>query len=54
MPLNEVREILDTIRAVCAVEPITVETTIAVWRYSNAQIFALRLLLVATALISGR
>ncbi|MGO9945612.1 MAG: PIN domain-containing protein [Steroidobacteraceae bacterium] len=26
MPLNEVREILDTIRAVCAVEPITVET----------------------------
>ena len=26
MPLNEVREILDTIRAVCAVEPITVDT----------------------------
>jgi predicted nucleic acid-binding protein len=26
MPLNEVREILNTIRALCAVEPITVET----------------------------
>jgi predicted nucleic acid-binding protein len=26
MPLNEVREILDTIRAVCAVEAVTVET----------------------------
>jgi predicted nucleic acid-binding protein len=26
MPLNEIREILDTIRAVCAVEPVTVET----------------------------
>lgn len=26
MPLNEIREILDTIRAVCAVEPMTVET----------------------------
>ena len=26
MPLNEIREILATIRAVCAVEPITVET----------------------------
>jgi predicted nucleic acid-binding protein len=26
MPMNEIREILGTIRAVCAVEPITVET----------------------------
>jgi predicted nucleic acid-binding protein len=26
MPLNEVREILDTIRTVCAVEPLTVDT----------------------------
>ena len=26
MPLYEVREILDTIRAVCVVEPVTVET----------------------------
>ena len=26
MPLNEIREILATIRAVCAVEPITAET----------------------------
>src|SRR5277367_4544971 len=25
MPMNEVREILDTIRAVCTVEPITVD-----------------------------
>ncbi len=26
MPINEVREILDTVHAVCTVEPITVET----------------------------
>ncbi|MBS1135684.1 MAG: PilT protein domain protein, partial [Burkholderiaceae bacterium] len=26
MPLPEVREVLDTIRAVCEVEPVTVET----------------------------
>jgi predicted nucleic acid-binding protein len=54
MPLNEVREILDTIRAVCAVEPITVEThdrSLAVcerYRFSLCDS-----LLVAAALISG-
>jgi len=54
MPLNEVREILDTIRVVCTVEPITVEThdrgltVLERYRYSLYDS-----MLVATALISG-
>jgi predicted nucleic acid-binding protein len=54
MPLNEVREILDTIRAVCAVEPLTIETHdrgLAVcerYRFSHYDS-----MLVAAALISG-
>ena len=54
MPLNEVREILDTIRAVCAVEPITVEThdrgLAVLERYKFSFYDSI---LVATALISG-
>jgi predicted nucleic acid-binding protein len=54
MPLNEVREILDTIRAVCAVEPITVETHdrgLAVFERYRFSLYDS--MLVATALISG-
>ena len=54
MPLNEVREILDTIRAVCAVEPITVETHdrgLAVFERYKFSFYDS--ILVATALISG-
>ena len=54
MPLNEVREILDTIRAVCAVEPITVETHdrgLAVFERYRFSLYDS--ILVATALISG-
>ena len=54
MPLNEVREILDTIRAVCAVEPITVETHdrgLAVFERYKFSLYDS--MLVATALISG-
>jgi predicted nucleic acid-binding protein len=54
MPLNEVREILDTIRAVCAVEPITVETHdrgLAV--FERYRFLLYDSMLVATALISG-
>jgi predicted nucleic acid-binding protein len=54
MPLNEVREILDTIRAVCAVEPITVETHdrgLAVLERYRFSLYDS--MLVATALISG-
>jgi len=54
MPLNEVREILDTIRAVCAVEPITVETHdrgLAVFERHSFSFYDS--ILVATALISG-
>jgi predicted nucleic acid-binding protein len=54
MPLNEVREILDTIRAVCAVEPITVETHdrgLAVFERHRFSLYDS--MLVATALISG-
>ncbi len=54
MPLNEVREILDTIRAVCAVEPITVETydrSLAVFERFRFSLYDS--VLVATALISG-
>jgi predicted nucleic acid-binding protein len=54
IPLNEVREILDTIRAVCAVEPITVETHdrgLAVFERYKFSFYDS--ILVATALISG-
>jgi predicted nucleic acid-binding protein len=54
MPLNEVREIIDTIRAVCAVEPITVETHdrgLAVFERYRFSLYDS--MLVATALISG-
>jgi predicted nucleic acid-binding protein len=54
LPLNEVREILDTIRAVCAVEPITVETHdrgLAVFERYKFSLYDS--ILVATALMSG-
>ena len=54
MPLNEVREILDTIRAVCAVEPITVETHdrgLAVFERYKFSLYDS--ILVAAALLSG-
>jgi predicted nucleic acid-binding protein len=54
MPPNEVREILDTIRAVCAVESITVETHdrgLAVFERYRFSLYDS--MLVATALISG-
>jgi predicted nucleic acid-binding protein len=54
MPLNEVREILDTIRAVCAVESITVETHdrgLAVFERYRFSLYDS--MLVATALIAG-
>ena len=54
MPLNEVREILDTIRAVCAVEPVTVETHdrgLAVIERYNFSLYDS--MLVAAALIAG-
>jgi predicted nucleic acid-binding protein len=54
IPLNEVREILDTIRAVCAVEPITVETHdrgLAVFERYRFSLYDS--ILIATALISG-
>ena len=54
MPLNEIREILDIIRVVCAVEPITVEThdrglaVLERYRFSFYDS-----ILVAAALIAG-
>jgi len=54
MPLNEIREILDTIRAVCAVEPITVETHdrgLAVFERYRFSFYDS--MLVAAALIAG-
>ena len=54
IPLHEVREILDTIRAVCAVEPITVETHdrgLAVFERYKFSLYDS--MLVAAALISG-
>ena len=54
MPLNEIREILETIRAVCAVEPITVETHdrgLAVLERYRFSLYDS--MLVATALIAG-
>jgi predicted nucleic acid-binding protein len=54
MPLNEIREILDTIRAVCAVEPVTVETHdrgLAVLERYRFSLYDS--MLVAAALIAG-
>jgi predicted nucleic acid-binding protein len=54
MPLNEIREILDTIRAVCAVEPMTVETHdrgLAVLKRYGFSLYDS--MLVAAALIAG-
>jgi predicted nucleic acid-binding protein len=54
MPLNEVREILDTIRAVCAVEPVTVDAHdrgLAVFERYKFSFYDS--ILVASALISG-
>jgi predicted nucleic acid-binding protein len=54
MPLNEVCEILDTIRAVCAVEPMTVETHdrgLAIFERYGFSLYDS--ILVAAALISG-
>jgi predicted nucleic acid-binding protein len=54
MPLDEVREILDTIRAVCAVEPLTIETHDRGLAVCERYRFALYdSMLVAAALISG-
>ena len=54
MPLFEVREILDTIRAVCAVEPITVETHDRGRAVFERYRFSLYdSMLIAAALISG-
>ena len=54
MPLHEVREILDTIRAVCTVEPLTVDAHdrgLAVFERYRFSFYDS--ILVATALISG-
>ena len=54
IPLHEVREILDTIRAVCTVEPITVDAHdrgMAVFERYRFSFYDS--ILVATALISG-
>jgi predicted nucleic acid-binding protein len=54
MPLNDIREILDTIRAVCAVEPITVETHdrgLAVFERYRFSLYDS--MLIAAALIAG-
>jgi predicted nucleic acid-binding protein len=54
MPLNEVREILDTIRAVCAVAPITIETHdrgMAVFERYRFSLYDS--MLIAAALIAG-
>jgi predicted nucleic acid-binding protein len=54
MPLHEVREILDTIRAVCRVEPVTLETHdrgLAVHERYGFSLFDS--MLVAAALVAG-
>jgi predicted nucleic acid-binding protein len=54
MPLSEVREILDTIRAVCTVDPITVESHergLAVLERYGFSLYDSQL--VASALLSG-
>jgi predicted nucleic acid-binding protein len=54
MPLCEVREILDTFRAVCAVEPLTIETHDRGLAVCERYRFSLYdSMLVAAALISG-
>jgi predicted nucleic acid-binding protein len=54
MPLNEVREILDTIQAVCAVEPLTIETHDRCPAVFESYRFSLYdSMLVAAELISG-
>ena len=55
MPLPEVREVLDTIRAVCEVEPVTVETHDRALAIVERYGFSLYdSLLIAAALIGGR
>jgi len=54
MPLNEVREILDTIRAVCDVEPIAIETHDRGLEVFERYRFSLYdSMLIAAALIAG-
>jgi predicted nucleic acid-binding protein len=54
MPMSDVREILDTIRAVCAVEPLTIETHDRGLAVCERYRFSLYdSMLVAAALISG-
>lgn len=54
MPLSEVREILETIRAVCAVEPLTIETHDRGLAVCERYRFSLYdSMMVAAALISG-
>ena len=54
MPLPEVREVLDTIRAVCDVEPVTVETHDRALAIVERYGFSLYdSLLIAAALIAG-
>ena len=54
MPLDEVREILNTIRAICTVEPLTVETHDRGLAVCERYKFALYdSMLVAAALIAG-
>lgn len=54
MPLDDVREILDTIRAVCAVEPLTIDTHDRGLEVCERYRFSLYdSMLVAAALISG-
>lgn len=54
MPMSDVREILDTIRAVCAVEPLTIETHNRGLAVCERYRFSLYdSMLVAAALISG-
>jgi predicted nucleic acid-binding protein len=54
MPLPEVREVLDTIRAVCDVEPVTIETHDQALAIVERYGFSLYdSLLIAAALIAG-
>jgi predicted nucleic acid-binding protein len=54
MPMSDVREVLDTVRAVCAVEPLTAETHDRGLAVCERYRFSLYdSMLVAAALISG-
>jgi predicted nucleic acid-binding protein len=54
MPMSDVREVLDTVRAVCAVEPLTAETHDRGLAVCERYRFSLYdSVLVAAALISG-